>query len=81
MTQTIETTIINDRYIESIGVSLIREAADSETGHAFKKIVPAMAFFCFALESKLNTYAVFVKLVVAITSLCTLSLDAILFRV
>jgi hypothetical protein len=56
MPKTIETTIINDRYIEAIGINLMNEAADSEVGHAFKKIVPAMAFFCFALESKLNTY-------------------------
>jgi hypothetical protein len=56
MPKTIETTIINDRYIEAIGINLMKEAADSEVGHAFKKIVPAMAFFCFALESKLNTY-------------------------
>ncbi|MBH0021129.1 hypothetical protein I6F40_12330 [Pseudoalteromonas sp. SWXJ133] len=56
MPEKIESTIINDRYISSIGINLLNEASDSLPGHAFKKIVPAMAFFCFALESRLNTY-------------------------
>ncbi|UTW49698.1 hypothetical protein [Bacterioplanoides sp. SCSIO 12839] len=56
MSKTIETTIINDRYLEAIGINLISEAAAADPGHAFKKIIPSMAFFCFAFESKLNTY-------------------------
>lgn len=60
MSEKIDTTIINDRYIESIGINLLRESEESLPGHKFKKIVPAMAFFCFALESKLNTYGSYV---------------------
>ena len=53
----------NDRYLESIALNLHEEAKHAKMGHGFKKIVPAMAFYCFALESKLLTYgkSVFIK--------------------
>jgi hypothetical protein len=56
MKQTVESTIINDRYLESIAYSLLKEAKETPEGYIFKKLVPAMAFFCFTLESKLNSY-------------------------
>lgn len=52
----IEGVIVNDRFLESIAINLHEEAKHAKTGHRFKKIVPAMAFYCFTLESKLLTY-------------------------
>lgn len=52
----IESRISNSRYLESIGLTLLDEAKSAEQGYIFKKLVPAMAFFCFAFESKLNGY-------------------------
>jgi hypothetical protein len=59
----IEGVIVNDRFLESIAINLHEEAKQAKAGHCFKKIVPAMAFYCFTLESKLLTYgkAVFTK--------------------
>lgn len=59
----IEGVIVNDRFLESIAINLHNEAKDAQDGHRFKKIVPAMAFYCFMLESKLLTYgkAIFIK--------------------
>lgn len=59
----IEGVIVNDRFLETIALNLHEEAKHAETGHCFKKIIPAMAFYCFTLESKLLTYgkAVFTK--------------------
>lgn len=58
----IESRTSNSRYLESIGLTLLEEAKSTEPGYIFKKLVPAMAFFCFAFESKLNGYgdAVFI---------------------
>lgn len=53
---TIKSYIINDRYLSSIAVSLLREAKNEEPGYQFKKTIPSMLFFCLTLESKLNTY-------------------------
>lgn len=52
----IEGIIVNDRFLESIAINLHNEAKVAKDGHRFKKIVPSMAFYCFALESKLLTY-------------------------
>lgn len=52
----IEGVIVNDRFLESIAINLHNEAKDAQDGHRFKKIIPAMAFYCFTLESKLLTY-------------------------
>ncbi|WP_248915672.1 hypothetical protein [Pseudomonas moorei] len=52
----IESRTSNSRYLESIGLTLLDEAKSTEPGYIFKKLVPAMAFFCFAFESKLNGY-------------------------
>ncbi|MBQ4799060.1 hypothetical protein J8L73_07945 [Pseudoalteromonas sp. MMG006] len=52
----IEGSIVNDRYLESIAITLFNEAKVTADGYIFKKLVPAMTFYCFALESKLNTY-------------------------
>ncbi len=52
----IESRNSNSRYLESIGLTLLDEAKSTEPGYIFKKLVPAMAFFCFAFESKLNGY-------------------------
>lgn len=52
----IEGVIVNDRFLESIAINLHNEAKEASDGHRFKKIVPSMAFYCFALESKLLTY-------------------------
>lgn len=52
----IEGVIVNDRFLESIAINLHNEARDAMEGHRFKKIVPALAFYCFTLESKLLTY-------------------------
>lgn len=52
----IEGVIVNDRFLESIAINLHNEAKDAQAGHRFKKIIPAMAFYCFTLESKLLTY-------------------------
>lgn len=52
----IEGVIVNDRFLESIAINLHNEAKVAKEGHRFKKIVPALAFYCFTLESKLFTY-------------------------
>ncbi|EIX9082199.1 hypothetical protein MLE32_000486 [Klebsiella aerogenes] len=52
----IEGVIVNDRFLESIAINLHNEAKEAPEGHRFKKIIPSMAFYCFALESKLLTY-------------------------
>lgn len=52
----IEGVIINDSFLESIAINLHEEAKQAIDGHRFKKIIPAMAFYCFTLESKLLTY-------------------------
>lgn len=52
----LEGIIVNDRFLESIAINLQNEAKEASDGHRFKKIVPSMAFYCFALESKLLTY-------------------------
>ena len=59
----IEGVIVNDRFLEAIAINLHNEAKHAQAGHRFKKIVPAMAFYCFTLESKLLTYgkAIFKK--------------------
>lgn len=59
----IEGVIVNDRFLETIAINLHNEAKDAREGHRFKKIVPALAFYCFTLESKLLTYgkAIFTK--------------------
>lgn len=53
---TIEGSIVNDRYLESIAYALHEEAKVEKDGYRFKKLVPAMTFYCFAMESKLNTF-------------------------
>lgn len=53
---TVESYLINDRYLSSIAYSLLKEAKSEEPGTIFKKTIPAMLFFCLTLESKLNTY-------------------------
>ncbi|WP_323169497.1 hypothetical protein [Pantoea agglomerans] len=60
---TIEGVIVNDRFLESIAINLHEEAKHARAGDRFKKIIPALAFYCFTLESKLLTYgkAVFTK--------------------
>ncbi|WP_181451954.1 hypothetical protein [Pantoea agglomerans] len=59
----IEGVIVNDRFLESIAINLHEEAKHAKAGDRFKKIIPALAFYCFTLESKLLTYgkAVFTK--------------------
>lgn len=59
----IKSVIVNDRFLETIAINLHDEAKVAREGHRFKKIVPALAFYCFTLESKLLTYgkAVFTK--------------------
>lgn len=52
----IEGVIVNDVFLESIAANLHNEAKDAPDGHRFKKIIPAMAFYCFTFESKLLTY-------------------------
>ncbi|MFM2660088.1 hypothetical protein AAFX15_07955 [Vibrio chagasii] len=52
----IEGSIVNDRYLESIAIALYNEAKAEKDGYRFKKLVPAMTFYCFAIESKLNTF-------------------------
>ncbi|EKO3894521.1 hypothetical protein [Vibrio metschnikovii] len=52
----IEGSIVNDRYLESIAMALYNEAKAENDGYRFKKLVPAMTFYCFAMESKLNTF-------------------------
>lgn len=52
----IEGSIVNDRYLESIAIALYNEAKVEKDGYRFKKLVPAMTFYCFAMESKLNTF-------------------------
>lgn len=52
----IEGVIVNDRYLESIAINLHEEAKQAKDGHRFKKIIPALAFYCFTLEAKLLTY-------------------------
>jgi len=59
----IEGVIVNDFYLESIASSLHTEAEDAEAGGRYRKIIPALAFYCFTLESKLLTYGnnIFIK--------------------
>lgn len=59
----IEGVIVNDRFLESIAINLHEEAKHAKAGDRFKKIIPALAFYCFTLEAKLLTYgkAVFTK--------------------
>ena len=52
----IEGSIVNDRYLESIAIALYNDAKVEKDGYRFKKLVPAMTFYCFAMESKLNTF-------------------------
>ncbi|WP_269043022.1 hypothetical protein [Vibrio diabolicus] len=52
----IEGSIVNDRYLESIAITLYNEAKTEQDGYRFKKLIPAMLFYCFAMESKLNTF-------------------------
>jgi len=51
----IKSTYFNDEYLISIAIRLLNEAKETGEGEQFKKIIPAMAFSCFALESKLNS--------------------------
>lgn len=53
---TVESYLINDRYLSSIAYSLLKEAKNEKPGTIFKKTIPAMLFFCLTLESQLNTY-------------------------
>ncbi|MDF4741849.1 hypothetical protein P3545_02855 [Vibrio parahaemolyticus] len=52
----IEGSIVNDRYLESIAITLYNEAKTEQDGYRFKKLIPAMSFYCFAIGSKLNTF-------------------------
>lgn len=60
---TIKGVIVNDFYLQAIAVSLHEEARLAEDGGRFKKIIPALAFYCFTLESKLLSYGknIFIK--------------------
>ena len=55
-TCTIEATLDNSFNLEVIASTLHEEAKTAQPGYQFKKLVPAMSFYCFALESKLISY-------------------------
>ena len=55
MKEVVESTFFNDEYLASIAVCLLKEIKSAREGQRFQKIIPSMAFSCFALESKLNS--------------------------
>lgn len=52
----VESYLNNDIFLISIAHTLFEEAKNEKLGHTFKKTIPAMLFYCLALESRLNTY-------------------------
>ena len=53
---TVESYLNNDIFLISIAHTLFEEAKNEKPGYIFKKTIPAMLFYCLALESRLNTY-------------------------
>ena len=51
----VESTFFNDEYLANIAICLLKEIESVREGQKFRKIIPSMAFSCFALESKLNS--------------------------
>lgn len=51
----VETRIVNDGHLSAIAYYLMSEVKETGLGEKFKKLVPSMAFACFALESRLTT--------------------------
>ena len=52
----VESYLNNDIFLISIAHTLFEEAKKEKPGYIFKKTIPAMLFYCLALESRLNTY-------------------------
>lgn len=52
----VESYLNNDIFLISIAHTLFEEAKSEKLGYTFKKTIPAMLFYCLALESRLNTY-------------------------
>ena len=55
MKEVVESTFFNDEYLANIAICLLKEIESVREGQKFRKIIPSMAFSCFALESKLNS--------------------------